>query len=369
MTELKVQFPAAVAPAYPIILGRGALAGAGELLARLCPGGGRVMVVTAAPVRAAWGSALASALASTRLPFTVLELPDGESHKRLAELETLAEAMVAAGAGRDALVVAFGGGVVGDVAALLASLYMRGVGLIHIPTTLVAMVDSALGGKTGVNLASGKNLLGTFQHPLAMLVDPALLATLDARQYRSGMAEVIKYGIIGDARLFDYILAHAPALAAREPEPLEWMIAACLRHKARIVAADEREAGLRRVLNFGHTLGHALESATAYSRYLHGEAVAWGMLAATRIAVRQGLCPEPEAERICAAVLRVCAPLPPLEVAPADLLRHAASDKKSRAGALHWVLPTAVGQVEIVSGIPAPVVEHAIADARKLGSG
>ncbi|MGH9479169.1 MAG: 3-dehydroquinate synthase [Terriglobales bacterium] len=358
-----MQLPALVAPAYSISLGRGLLAEAGALVVRHRPAGGQVVVITAAPVRAAWGGMLEAALAQNGLAACVLELPDGEPHKNLSQLETLAEAMVASGAGRDAVVVAFGGGVVGDVAALLASLYMRGVGLIHIPTTLVAMVDSALGGKTGVNLAAGKNLLGSFHHPQAMLVDPALLTTLDNRQYRSGMAEAIKYGIIGDAHLFAYVVEHAAALAGREPEPLERMIAACLRQKAAIVAADEREAGLRRILNFGHTLGHALESATAYTRFLHGEAVAWGMLAATRIAVRMGLCAETEGDRICTAVLCVCAPLPRLEVEPAELLRHAASDKKTRAGTLHWVLPRAVGKVEVVAGVPDAVVKLAVRDA------
>ncbi|MGH9484041.1 MAG: 3-dehydroquinate synthase, partial [Terriglobales bacterium] len=227
---------------------------------------------------------------------------------------------------------------------------------------------SALGGKTGVNLAAGKNLVGSFYHPRAILADPAVLATLPPREFRSGLAEAAKYGIIGAPELFALIEEQASDLLGQQPEPLERLIAACLRQKARIVAADERESDLRRVLNFGHTLGHALESATGYTRFLHGEAVAWGMIVTTLMAVRLHRLPEPQGARIIAAILRVCAPLPPLLHDPDLLLRHAASDKKTRAGQLHFILPVAIGRVEMVAGIATDVITAALDDAASLAA-
>ncbi|MGH9393081.1 MAG: 3-dehydroquinate synthase [Terriglobales bacterium] len=348
---------------YSALIERGLLARAGEWIAAQFQPRGAVVVVTTAPVRRFWGGALEQSLARAGLRACVLEMQDGEEHKHLAELARLGEQMAASGADRDAVLLALGGGVVGDVAGLLASVYMRGVELIQAPTTLVAMIDSALGGKTAVNLAAGKNLIGTFYHPAAILVDPDALATLPEREYRSGLAEAVKYGIIGDAELFAFLEAEADALAARAPLALEWLIAACLRQKAAVVAADEREAGLRQVLNFGHTLGHALESATKYQVYLHGEAVAWGMIAAIEIAVRMHKLERPAAQRMQRAIVRLAGPLPPLELDPALVLRHAASDKKARGGVLRFVLPRAVGAVEVVAGVPDAVVLAGLAAA------
>jgi 3-dehydroquinate synthase len=360
--------PVALAPAYAAEVAPGLLALVGERVrAHLSPGG-KVMVVTAPPIRRFWGASLEAGLTAAGLPFHVLELPDGEAHKTLGDLEMLADAMVAHGADRHALLLAFGGGVVGDVGAFLASIYMRGISLVHVPTTLLAMVDSSLGGKTGVNLRSGKNLLGTFYHPRAILVDPELLQTLPDREYRSGLAEAVKYGIIADRPLFDAMTDAAAALRRRDLAALEAVIPVCLRHKAAVVVADERESGRRQMLNFGHTLGHALESATGYARYRHGEAVAWGMIAAARIAVRLRRLPEAESQRISSAIVALCGPLPPLLEDPDLLLRHAASDKKVRAGVLHFVLPSAVGAVEVVPGVPDDVIRAALADSVILGS-
>ncbi|HWG38688.1 MAG TPA: 3-dehydroquinate synthase [Terriglobales bacterium] len=351
---------------YTAEIERGLLARAGEILRRVPAPAGRILVVVTTPaVRKLWGATLEQSLGSQGLAPRMLEMPDGEEHKNLQVLSQLAEAMAAAGADREAMVLALGGGVVGDVAGMLASIYMRGVELVQIPTTLVAMIDSALGGKTGVNLGAGKNLVGTFHHPRIILVDPAVLATLPEREYRSGMAEAVKYGIIGDAALFDFMEREAEALARRDAAALEQLIAACLRQKAAVVAADEREGGLRRVLNFGHTLGHALESATSYRVFLHGEAVAWGMLAAIGIAVRLNRLEATEAERMSAAIERMCGPLPPLEVPGELALRHAARDKKARGGVLHFVLPAAIGRVEVVAGVPEGVVLEALAAAAR----
>jgi len=341
-----------VAVIEPGLLGR---------VAEFLPAGGALFVVTTEPVRRHWGATLERGLAG-RAGAHLLELPDGEPHKRLASVESLANQMLERGADRAATIVAFGGGVVGDVAAFLASIYMRGIGLVQIPTTLVAMLDSALGGKTGVNLAGGKNLLGTFHHPRQILVDPLLLNTLPEREYRSGLAEAIKYGIIGDPELFQYMAANVAALRQREPGVLERVIAAGLRQKATVVAADEREGDLRRILNFGHTLGHALESATEYRHFLHGEAVAWGMIAATGIALRLGRVNEAEAERVRRTILALCAPLPAVTIAPERVLACAASDKKAHAGRLHFVLPRAIGQVEITSEVPVETILAALAE-------
>jgi len=353
---------------YTAEIERGLVGRVGEVLRRAPAHGGRVVVVTTGVVRKLWGAALEQSLAAEAHPTQVLEMPDGEEHKNLAVLAQLAEAMVGGGADRESLVVALGGGVVGDVAGMLASIYMRGVDLVQVPTTLVAMIDSALGGKTGVNLEAGKNLVGTFYHPRRILVDPAVLATLPEREYRSGMAEAVKYGIIGDAELFAFMEREAEALGRREAGPLEHLIAACLRQKAAVVAADEREGGLREVLNFGHTLGHALESATAYRVYRHGEAVAWGMMAAIGIALRLERVDRDAAERMNVAIRRLCGPLPAIAVPAEVVLRHAASDKKARGGVLRFVLPTRIGQVEVVAGVPRAVVLEALVETAATAS-
>jgi 3-dehydroquinate synthase len=358
----------ALNPPYTARVERGSLARAGAWAKPHLASGGRAFVVTVPPVRRHWGAALDASLAAAGLPAVTLELPDGEAHKRLASLEALADAMLAHGAARDALVIAFGGGVAGDVAAFLASIYMRGVALLHVPTSLVAMIDSSLGGKTAVNLAGGKNLLGTFYHPRSILVDPALLATLPEREYRSGLAEAIKYALIADRPLLEAIERDAAGLRALDPAVLDPLIAASLEHKARIVVADEREGDRRRILNYGHTFGHALESATGYAYFLHGEAVAWGMLAAGRLALRLGRWPAADQRRAEAAILALCGPLPPITAAPEAILAAMAGDKKARAGELHFVLPAALGRVEVVSGIARGEILAALADTAALAA-
>jgi 3-dehydroquinate synthase len=330
--------------------------------AEFLPAQGGLFIITTAPVWRHWGATLERALEGRSPRRQVLELPDGEPHKRLASVESLADELLARGADRDSTIVAFGGGVVGDLAGFLASIYMRGVALEQIPTTLVAMLDSSLGGKTGVNLAGGKNLLGTFYHPRQILVDPLLLNTLPEREYRSGLAEAIKYAIIGDAELFEYMAAHIAPLHRREPAAMEHVIARGLAQKAAVVARDEREGDLRRILNFGHTLGHALESATEYRHFLHGEAVAWGMIAATAIASRLQRITAADAERVRQTILALCAPLPKVEIPPERVLACAASDKKSQAGRLHFVLPRAIGEVEITSEVPRETILAALAE-------
>src|SRR5579864_3231265 len=214
---------------------------------------------------------------------------DAESEKNLQSVEGLAQSLVAAGADRHALIVAIGGGVVGDVGGFVAATYLRGVAFVQVPTTLIAQVDSAVGGKTGVNLPEGKNLVGAFYPPCLVLADPTALATLPAREFRSGIYEVVKYGVIGDPRLFSFLEKHIEQLTQRDAVALDYVIPRCIRAKANVVGRDERESGLREILNFGHTFAHAYETATGYRLYLHGEAVGWGMIAAARLAERTGM--------------------------------------------------------------------------------
>ncbi|MGA8981661.1 MAG: 3-dehydroquinate synthase family protein, partial [Candidatus Acidiferrales bacterium] len=267
-----------------------------------------------------------------------------------------------AGADRGATIVAMGGGVVGDVAGFGAASYLRGVRLVHIPTTLVAQVDSAIGGKTGVNLPEGKNLVGAFYPPKLVIADPNFLQTLPHREYRSGLYEVIKYGAIADPELFQFLERRMLALLRRDPAALAWVIARCIRIKAHVVAKDEHETGLRHILNFGHTLGHALEAATRYRRFLHGEAVAWGMLAATVFGLATGRLGESQATRVIRLISSV-GPLPSLKGIRATQLRPIlAGDKKARSGRVLWVLPCHIGKVQWGVNLPWPLVQRTLAE-------
>lgn len=324
------------------------------------------MVITNPTVRRHCWAPLAQSLERAGIQAPVLLMPDGEAAKTMATAARLAEGLARGGAGRDTLVLALGGGVVGDVAGFVASIYMRGVAVIQVPTTVIAMLDSALGGKTGVNLRAGKNLAGTFHQPRAVVADPDLLASLPEREYRSGLAEALKCGVIADAGLFHRIVARAAQLRHRDPDTLAAVLAGAAGIKARVVAADEREAGLRRILNFGHTLGHALESATRYRVFLHGEAVGWGMIAAARLAAMRGSLPPGAAAQIEAATLQLLSPLPAIPAAVPTILRHARRDKKAAGGQLHFVLPVKVGKVEVVAGVPEALVRQALRGAIAL---
>src|SRR6204780_912297 len=266
---------------YPVLVERGGLAKVREYIP---PRAGKVFLISTEDVWKLHGASLAPSLGEPE----VLFFPGGEPRKRLVEVEILAEQMVARGADRASVVVAFGGGILTDVAGFLAATFMRGIPVIQVPTTLLAQVDAAVGGKTGVNLVSGKNLLGSFHQPLVVLIDPDVLRTLPDREYRAGLYEIIKCGVIRDAELFKLLDESADRVLAQHPEVVERVIADAVRIKAEVVSADEREGDLRRILNFGHTVGHALEAETEYKRFLHGEAIAFGMRAATALAERTG---------------------------------------------------------------------------------
>ncbi len=325
----------------------------------------RLFVVTVPPVRRKWGKKLMASLSAAGFTAKIVEMLNGERHKKLATVEKLSEQLSRLGADRNSVVVAFGGGVVGDVAGLVASLYMRGVDLIQIPTTVLAQVDASIGGKTGVNLRAGKNLIGTFHHPRVVLIDPAVLSTLSDREFRAGLYEALKCGVIGKPELFLALENIDTKKLRRDPAKLEWIIAESVRLKAEVVSSDERENGLRRVLNLGHTIGHALEAQSGYRHFLHGEAVAWGLIASAKIASAVDLIENANASRITDAV-RALGPLPKVQARSRDILRLLKSDKKTRNGIVHFVLPREIGKVEIANDVPEQVVIEAVDELRRL---
>lgn len=343
---------------YAAIVERGLLARTRDFIP---PSAGKIFVVTTADVWRHKGDTLAAGLDG--IDYHILRLPGGEDHKRLAPIEAAAEEMVHLGADRSSMVIAFGGGIVNDMGGFLAAIFMRGIPVLQIPTTLLAQVDAAVGGKTGVNLVSGKNLIGSFHQPLAVLTDPAVLDTLPEREFRAGLWEIVKAGIIREAALFDYLMERRDAVLARRPEAVDHIIAESVRMKTEVVSADEREGGLRRILNFGHTFGHALEAETSYTRLLHGEAVAFGMRAAVNLGQTTGHVSAEDAVRMLEAI-RLYGPIPPLTgIAAENLLARLVHDKKTVKGKVHFVLPVRVGQVTVVSGVDEKLVLDAIRSA------
>jgi 3-dehydroquinate synthase len=285
---------------------------------------------------------------------------DAESAKNLRSVEHIARSLCRAGADRRSLLVAVGGGVVGDVAGFVASAFLRGVPLVQVPTTLVAQVDSSIGGKTGVNLPEGKNLVGSFYPPRLVLTDPELLHTLPDREFRGGLAEVIKHAIIVDAQMFATLEKQMEKILRRDHHALGSLIPRNVEIKARVVSRDERESGLREILNFGHTFAHALESVTKYRRYQHGEAVAWGMIAASFLGHELGLTRADDVSRIVALIRRL-GPLPPWpSVSPSTLLDAMRSDKKTRSGVLRFVLSSRIGSAHSYDAVPLYVVERVL---------
>jgi 3-dehydroquinate synthase len=292
--------------------------------------------------------------------FRVVMLPEGERAKTLTTVTGLLDRMVAQKLTRQSTLIAVGGGVVGDVTGFVASIYMRGIPVVQVPTTLLAQVDSSIGGKTGVNHRVAKNLIGTFYQPRLVLSDPLVLMKLPAREYASGLYESLKYGVIRDPALFEDFEKKTAGLLKRDPDTVERLVATCARIKADVVTADEREGDLRRILNFGHTVGHALEAAAHYRRLKHGEAVAYGMVAASRIAYRLDKLSENEYHRIQSAT-RAIGKLPPLNgMRSSTVLKALQHDKKVLNGAVHFVLPLSIGRVEITPDVPFEVVRDVV---------
>ncbi|MBI4479513.1 MAG: 3-dehydroquinate synthase [Acidobacteria bacterium] len=352
--QITVRVPGA---SYPVFIETGLLLRCGQIL-RERAAGRKVFILSDNTVWKLWGNKLLEGLRPIHPQ--VIRIPAGELYKRMATVEKIAGQLAAQGAERSSLLVAFGGGVVGDIGGFVASIFLRGIDYVQVPTTLLAQVDSSIGGKTGANLAIGKNLVGTFYQPRMVLSDPAVLRTLPDRQLRAGLFEAVKCAVIGDPDLFEFLLVARRSVLGGNPAALEHVIRACAALKGRIVNQDEREGGLRRVLNFGHTLGHAIEAATGYRRFLHGEAIAWGMLAATRLAVGQKLLAPSEAARIATLVVAY-GPVPTFgTLRPAALGPHLGVDKKVRDGQIYFVLPRKIGDVVISGGITVPQALHVV---------
>jgi 3-dehydroquinate synthase len=302
---------------------------------------GDLMVVTNSTVAELYLAKLLAGLPGRRVCQCILA--DGEQHKTLQTVGSVLDALIAAKLNRDAIVMALGGGVIGDIAGFAASCYQRGVGYVQIPTTLLAQVDSSVGGKTGVNHSGGKNLIGAFHQPLAVITDIDSLDTLPDREFAAGLAEIIKYGCIWDAALFDWLDVNMDALKARDAGALTHAIARSCEIKATVVAKDEREQGLRAILNFGHTFGHAIEAATGYQALLHGEAVALGMVMAADLSRRLGMIDAALQERIRSLLRRAGLPTAPPRIGAARALELMRMDKKVLAGAVRLVLLEKLG--------------------------
>jgi 3-dehydroquinate synthase len=330
---------------YKVTIADGALNGiAGVLDEARAPA--RRFVVSSPLVWRLHGPQLARAIGAE-----AILVPDGERFKQLSTVTRIYDALVRANADRATTLITFGGGVIGDMAGFGAATYLRGIAVVHAPTTLLAQVDSAIGGKVGVNHPQGKNLIGAFHQPHAVVVDPVVLATLPRREFRAGLYEVIKYGMTSSASLFDRLGRDRKAIFARVPDVLTAIIAESCRIKADVVVKDERETGLRRILNFGHTAGHAIEAVTKYRRFRHGEAVGYGMLVAAQLARARGALAETDRKAL-ADLIASLGPLPPIaDLSATQMLEAMQHDKKVVAGTLHFVLPTTVGATTIVDDV------------------
>jgi len=343
---------------YPLHVGHGAASLLRELVAPLR--GRRVALVSNARVFSLHGARVERALRGLG-PSTRILIPDGEAHKSRETLAKVHDAMLKGRLGRDGLVIAFGGGVVTDLAGFAAATWMRGIDWVALPTTLLAMVDSAVGGKVGINHPMAKNLIGAFHQPRAVVIDPSFLETLPPREMRSGAYEILKCGLISDRTLFKAVRQAPAGLIGWDRIALENAIASACRIKAEIVEKDEREGGLRRVLNLGHTLGHALEAVTRYRRFTHGEAVGWGLIGAAWIARGKGLIGDAAYDAIAAAVDRL-GPRPKLSDLPRErILAAMGRDKKFRGGRRVFVLPAGIGRVVVRDDITLPEVRRALA--------
>nr|WP_286194666.1 3-dehydroquinate synthase [Synechococcus sp. CCY 0621] len=357
---------------YPILIGEGLLGRLGSFLVeRGFQSGTRVLVVTNPEVQGFHGAEALTGLESSGFVVRTLVLEAGEERKTPATVAAIHDAAFAHRLERSSLIVALGGGVVGDMAGFAAATWLRGIAVVQVPTTLLAMVDAAIGGKTGVNHPGGKNLIGAFHQPKLVLIDPQVLVTLPEREFRAGMAEVIKYAVIGDEQLFNDLEQAAErdpqgGLASREaigPELLQRLLERSAAAKARVVAADEREGGLRAILNYGHTLGHAVENLSGYGTWLHGEAVGLGMVAAGDIAVAMGLWGQADQDRQRRLVAAAGLPMGWPALDPEAVLTSLQADKKVRQGKVRFVLPTGVGSVAIRDDVDPATIRAALAVA------
>lgn len=346
--------------AYPIVIGHGNLKDIGPSLAAFGLGQ-KAVVITNPAIRGFHGAGLTAGLRKGGFSVEFMEVPAGERSKSAKVAMRLIEQIAKGDVKKEKFIVAFGGGVVGDLAGFVAAVYKRGIPYIQVPTTLLAQIDSAIGGKVAIDLPVGKNLVGAFYQPKIVYSDVKTLSTLDRRQIRNGLAEAIKYGVICEHPLFETIERNTAALLNLETSALTDMVADCSRIKAKVVMADEKETkGMRTILNFGHTVGHAIEAANQYRDYHHGEAVALGMRVACEISLRMKLLMKEEAERIGALLTAVGLPEKIRHVRSAAILDHMQHDKKFKAGKNRFVLAQRIGNVKVVEGVPSKIVQSSI---------
>ncbi len=341
---------------YEIVIERGALASLGRRCRAVGMGGGAA-VVSNPTVAALYGPAVRESLEAAGFTVATVEIPDGEEYKNSATLNQLYDDLLAAGIDRSSFIVALGGGVVGDVAGYAAATWLRGIPFVQVPTTLLAQVDSSVGGKTGIDHPKGKNLIGAFYQPRLVLIDVDTLATLDQRQFRAGIAEVIKYGVAVDRPFFEFIESHCAEILAMDPDVLIEIIHRSCRLKAQVVELDEKEAGLRAVLNYGHTLGHAFESLSGYRGLVHGEAVAIGMVLAARVSLAEGFCGREELSRISALIARCGLPVEIPHFDRQQLLKIVAADKKSKGGSISFICNKGIGMYAMSNHTPEELLK------------
>jgi 3-dehydroquinate synthase len=341
---------------YDIIIENGALCSLGQRCSILGLKG-VAAVVTNPTVAALYGKTVCDSLRSAGFSVATIEIPDGEEFKNSETLNSVYDGLLAAGVDRGSFIVALGGGVVGDMAGYAAATWLRGIPFVQVPTTLLAQVDSSVGGKTGIDHPKGKNLIGAFYQPRLVLIDVATLSTLDARQFRSGLAEVIKYGAVVDFTFFEFVENNIDAILAMEPHRLIDIIRRSCELKAQVVELDEKEAGLRAVLNYGHTLGHAFEALSGYRSLVHGEAVAIGMALAARVSSAIGYCTDKDEERIVALLGRCGLSVAIPEFERQELLAAIAADKKSKGGSITFICNQDIGMYTMSQHTPEELLK------------
>ena len=359
MPDITVNLPQ---DSYKIVIAPGSLSQLGKQMQQLNLGK-KVLVISNPEIFNYYGDICTQSLESAGFETHTHLIPAGEEHKHLQSIQKVYDTALVNHLERSSTLVALGGGVIGDMTGFSAATWLRGVNFVQVPTSLLAIVDASVGGKTGVNHPQGKNLIGAFYQPKLVAIDPNLLKTLPPREFRAGMAEVIKYGVIWDEDLFSK-LEHHPQLNTIDnvgSEFLETIVTRSCQAKAEVVSQDEKESGLRAILNYGHTIGHAVESLTDYKQFVHGEAVAIGMVAAGKIAVEMGLWTAEEARRQDALIAKTGLPTEiPANVAIADILTAIQSDKKVKAGKVRFILPTAIGKVIITDKVTPEIIKQAL---------
>ncbi|MCL9780436.1 3-dehydroquinate synthase [Vibrio sp. S4M6] len=345
---------------YPISIGAG-LFNDSAYLSPYLSSKQKVIVISNETVAPLYADKVLAQLAHLNCSASLLELPDGEQYKSLETFNTVMTYMLEGNYSRDVVVIALGGGVIGDLVGFAAACYQRGVDFIQMPTTLLSQVDSSVGGKTAVNHPLGKNMIGAFYQPKAVVIDINCLATLPEREFAAGIAEVIKYGIIYDGDFFVWLEDNLDKLYALDEEALTYAIGRCCEIKAEVVAQDEKESGIRALLNLGHTFGHAIEAELGYGKWLHGEAVAAGTAMAAKTAQYQGLISSQQVERIVSILTKAKLPVhTPESMSFEDFMRHMMRDKKVLAGELRLILPTSIGTADVVKNVPESVIKDAI---------